>query len=183
MLLLEPCIYSRTPRIKHPRTSPSGDAVALSQAAYVVPGLPQCYVAIRINVRPLSPLFVPVIPHAGRCRYTKYAALLLRPPLPPAPPAPPRNSTPAGYETHVGGYWKISMTHGAGHTVATCAAACTAANAGCVAFELSETGACYLFTSTAGAFIKNPQCRTFTKVRPGSPRNPPQTKCGTRHGF
>ena len=112
-------------------TSPSGDAVALSQAAY-----------------------------------TKYSALLLGPPpLPPAPPTPPSNSTPAGYEEHVGGYWKRGMKHGgAEHTVATCATACTVESEGCVAFELSATRVCYMFSSTSGDFIKNPGCRTFTKI-------------------
>lgn len=112
-------------------TSPSGDAVALSQAAY-----------------------------------TKYSALLLKPLSPPPPPVPPSNSTPAGYESHTGGYWKSGgMTHGAGHTVATCAATCTVAKAACVAFELSATRVCYVFASTSGGFIRNQACRTFTKKK------------------
>jgi hypothetical protein len=96
----------------------------------------------------------------GRAAYAKYSALLLAPP----PPVLPSGSTPAGYEAHVGGYWKSGMAHSAGRTIAACAAACTAAKAGCVAFELSATRVCYMFSSTSGYFIKNPGCRTFTKI-------------------
>lgn len=123
-------------------SGPSGDPVALSQAAY-----------------------------------SKYSALLLAPPPPPAPrpPAPPSsNSTPAGYTRHVGGYWKGGgMRHGgasAGHTIQSCAAACTEAKARpCVAFELSATEACYMFSSMSGDFIKNTGCRTFIKKKRAAP--------------
>lgn len=118
-------------------TEPSGDAVALSQAAFA-----------------------------------KYSALLLTPPPPPLPPPPPSNSTPAGYAPHTGGYWQKGKKHGAGHTIATCAATCTAARAACVAFELSATQACYTFASASGGFIKNPGCRTFTKTQPEAGRSP-----------
>jgi hypothetical protein len=122
-------------------SGPSGDPVALSQAAY-----------------------------------SKYSALLLAPPPPPpSPPAPPSsNSTPAGYTRHVGGYWKGGgMRHGgasAGHTIQSCAAACTEAKARpCVAFELSATEACYMFSSMSGDFIKNTGCRTFIKKKRAAP--------------
>jgi hypothetical protein len=122
-------------------SGPSGDPVALSQAAY-----------------------------------SKYSALLLAPPPPPpSPPAPPSsNSTPAGYTRHVGGYWKGGgMRHGgasAGHTIQSCAAACTEAKARpCVAFELSATEACYMFSSMSGDFIKNTGCRTFIRKKRAAP--------------
>ena len=104
----------------------------------------------------------------SRLAYSKYSELLLAPPpRPPAPPTPPGNFTPSGYKPHEGGYWKNGgMSHGTGHDITTCAAECTAAKAGCVAFEVSATEACYMFATTAGGFIRNPDCKTFTKVAP-----------------
>jgi hypothetical protein len=113
----------------------------------------------------------PVLPNGdavtlSQAAYTKYSAMLLEPPSPPPPspsPLPPSNSTPPGYKWHTGGYWKDGISHGTGHTVATCAATCTNAKASCVAFELSATQACYVFVSISGSFIKNSACKTFTK--------------------
>ena len=100
----------------------------------------------------------------SRLAHSKYSALLLAPS--PGPPTPPRNYTPPGYRRlQEGGYWKSGMSHGLGHSIATCAAECTAAKTGCVAFELSATSVCYMFSSIAGAFIKNPGCQTFTKIQ------------------
>ena len=59
------------------------------------------------------------------------------------------------------------MSHGTGHTVATCAAECSAAQSGCVAFEVSATDACYMFATVTGDFIKNAGCKTYTKIRWG----------------
>ena len=93
--------------------------------------------------------------------FSKYAALLLVPP--PIPPTP-GNFTPSGYKLQEGGYWKNGgMSHGAGHDIATCATECNAAKTRCVAFELSATNACYMFSSMTGGFIKNPGCKTFVK--------------------
>ena len=102
----------------------------------------------------------------SQAAYTKFSLILLRPPPPFPAPAPPSNSStpPVGYAKHIGEYWKHGMKHGGmAHTVTTCAAVCSRANTSCVAFELSGTRSCYIFSSLVGTFIVNPQCRTFVK--------------------